>query len=169
MTDTAEIIAGNDATRGRISEAKAEATDALNLAYELGEVPAAHGWDGVAASMHTTRDTLEALLSQLDEADQAAATADNSLTEITSDFGKREVAERLASVLQQLDQVRGGIDTATSSADDARQACLQAGEPHELLQILQVVYDDLGEARQSVEKTKTTTESERQAAETWGD
>ncbi|MGH3658491.1 MAG: hypothetical protein ACRDUA_17690, partial [Micromonosporaceae bacterium] len=162
-------IAGTETTRSRISEARAEAGDALNLAYELGEVAAAHGWEGVASSMHTTREAMEALLAHLDDADQATVAASTSLSEITSDLGKREVAERLAGVLHHLDQVRGGIDTATSGADDARQACQQAGEPHELLQILQIIYDDLGEARQSIEKTKTTAESERQAAETWGD
>ncbi|MGH3730497.1 MAG: hypothetical protein ACRDTU_17345 [Micromonosporaceae bacterium] len=169
MTRTAEIITGADAARGRIAEARAEATDALNLAYELMEVAAAHGWDGVATSMNSAKETLEAVIAHADNADQAAGAAVTVLGEITSKLSSYEVAERLATVIQHFDQVRDGIDSATGSVNDTRHACQQAGEPYELLQILQVISDDLGEARHSVDKTTSVTESERQDAETWGD
>ncbi|MGH8877053.1 MAG: hypothetical protein ACRD0P_06915, partial [Stackebrandtia sp.] len=60
MTDTAAIITEGQATRGRISEARAEAADALNLAYELAEVATAHGCDGVGAASVSVDDARQA-------------------------------------------------------------------------------------------------------------
>jgi ATP/maltotriose-dependent transcriptional regulator MalT len=168
VTTTREVMTSADVARSRVGDAKAHATEALSRAYELMEEAAGHGWDGVAASMRQAHDALEVVVASLDDADEATDAVARALSEVTNRSSRSDVTERFAGVLQELDRVRGALDAAAGSVDDARQACHRAGEPRELLGMLHSVSEGLDAARHSAEDAREKADTERQESENWG-
>lgn len=168
MTTTRDVMTSADVARTRVGDAKSHAAEALSRAYELMEEAAGHGWDGVAASMREAHEALEAVVASLDDADEATDALSRDLSDISERASRSDVAERFAGVLQELDRVRGALETAAGSVDDAQQACHRAGEPRELLGMLHSISEGLDAARQSAHDAREKAETERQEAENWG-
>jgi len=104
----------------------------------------------------------------LDTAEQTTEAAITALSGITDQMSSGEVAQLLATAGGELDQARTALAAATDSADDAWQAAQRAGEPSELMDLLQGLRDSLDQTRRGLEDIKGKTDTERQEAHAWG-
>jgi ABC-type transporter Mla subunit MlaD len=168
MTKTVEIMTGVERVQSTVADATTQSAGALDRARELAEQAAAHGWDGVAASMQSAVDAMETVLASLGDADDATGEALAALAEVSDQLSRPEVAQRLAGVVDRLDQARAAADAAANAVDEARQAAEATGGPEQFMGSLQIVSDGLDEACRGLDAVKGTTEPERQEAANWG-
>jgi hypothetical protein len=168
VTNTAELITEVDAVQAAIADSKTQAGQALSCAEDLAGSAAAHGWEGVAASTREACDALEEVSASLDTAEQATEAAVNVLNGITDQMSSGEVAQVLATTGGELDQAGTALAAATDSVDEAWQAAQRAGEPSELMDLLQGLRDSLDQTRRGLEDIKGKIDTERQEAYAWG-
>lgn len=162
-----DITASADAARNAVDSAKSAAEAARNEAYELAQDAGSRGWEGVAATVQSAHDSLEAVITSLNAAGEHVDGAKGAAGEITNKMSHNEVADRLGPVLSQLDQARDATNSADSSTTDAHGYSQQA-EVDRLTDQVNAVTDAINSARLSVEDTKSKAETEQQEAASWG-
>jgi len=167
LTNHSEITEATQAAHKAIDGVKSDVDTAREQASELMEEAAAHGWEGVAATMQQAIEALEAVTASLSSADDSLEAVLRSLGEITSKLSSGEVAQRLGNTARELHEIRSGVDTAAGSLNDAVNAAAQA-EANALSAALQGVSDQFDGLRRILEDLKTKTDEEGQAAESWG-
>jgi hypothetical protein len=139
----------------------------MDEAYELVQEATAHGWEGLAHAVQAAHDNLEAAASNLDSAQGAADRALAGVVEIRSAVNADEVADRLAGVIGQADEVQDVLEVATASADEAHTWARQA-EASNLTGMTSGLVESLDTARQVVLEVREAVEKEHQEAVAWG-
>lgn len=126
MTVLDGIRSNADGAHASLEEARSVTLQALEEAGQLEQSAAAHGWGAVAEAMSGAQQTLEATLSAIDAAAQAAASGVTGLGQITDTMSSDEVAERLGAVGEELGGARSSAAQAAEALDDAEHAAHQA-------------------------------------------
>lgn len=168
MTRTVEIIGMTESTEADIADGRTTAAAAYEKARELAERAAAHGWDGVAATMQAAVDALQTVSAHLGSVEDATGEVVTGLREITDQTSADDVAAHLTTAGQSLDRVKTAVQAASDGIDDARTACQQAGAPGELLDMLQSLTDITGTVWQGAVSAADAVHAELQATGTWG-
>jgi archaellum component FlaC len=167
LTNHSEITEAVRAAHKAVEGVKGDVDAAREQASELMEEAAAHGWEGVAATMQQAVEALEAVATSLNAVEDSLGTALGSLGEITSKLSSGDVAQRLEGTAREFEEIRSGVEVAAGSLNDAVNAAAQA-EANSLSGMLQGVSDQFDGLRQILEDVKNKTGEEGQAAENWG-
>src|SRR3712207_2079706 len=81
-----------------LDAAKTLVMQASDEADDLEQSAAAHGWAGVAQAMSSAKETLESVVSVIDDALTATTEGITQLSEINQEMSSDEVAARLAGI-----------------------------------------------------------------------
>ncbi|MGH3739333.1 MAG: hypothetical protein ACRDT6_27595 [Micromonosporaceae bacterium] len=167
MSNVGEVSAAVGAVVNAISTAVTAAQGARAEGQNLTQSAAAHGWAGVAATVQAACTSLEATLSSLVSANDAATGAASGLGEISSGMSHKEVAEKLTAAIGRLDAVGAAVGGAMGNAGQAY-SCAQQSEADRLIAMIASVIAGLNGVKAAGEAAKTKAEAERQEAVSWG-
>jgi ABC-type transporter Mla subunit MlaD len=168
MTRTSEIVTQVASISSDLDSVKTRTSSAYDLAEDLTQQANAHGWEGLATTMQAAVDALEQAVGTLGTAGDAAEEAIGTVNAITEQMSKADVAEHLGAALDRLDAVRTAVAATSSSIDDARTACEQAGSPGELTEMIQAITDDIDDTQRALGGAADLTRAEQQEAASWG-
>jgi hypothetical protein len=147
---------------------KTQTSGAHDLADDLTRQAGAHGWERLANTMQAAVEALETAVGTLGTVGDAADEAIGTLRGITDQMSKPDIAEHFGAVLDRLDNVRVAVDATSSSIDDARAACEQAGSPGELSGMLQTISDGIDDVHHALGGANDMAKAEQQEAASWG-
>ena len=169
MSDrTAEISASVTAAGAGTGEAATRAEQRLESARNKYETAALHGWNGVAANMELTAESLEGVVEQLTSAAQAAKTSASVLDEIAEQMSSPEVAAHLVTASGELDTAHGAAEASISLIDEAISHCAAAGQ-ESLPASLNSLRDDVVQILERVRQCRDDVDAEQQEAENFAD
>ena len=126
-TRTEEIGTAVKTTGGGVGEAVTTAESLLELAQEMYESAAAHGWGAVASNMEQAREHLEGAVEQLRSTEHSCQTTTETVDEIDDKMSSPEVAEHLVTAIGEIDEALTTTHGAISLTDQAIQSCEAAG------------------------------------------
>jgi hypothetical protein len=148
-------------------EAKSLVMRASTEVGALEDSAAEHGWSGLAELMSDVQETLEKVLSAVDDALQGTADGVAALAEITSESSTADVASRLAVTSERFQSGRSAAAEAARALDEARTAAQQA-DAHIVQEALDSAEEHLIAGGEAVASAVTAAESEQTAATAWG-
>ena len=169
MSDrTAEISASVKAAGAAAGEAGTRAEQCLESARTKYETAAMHGWGGVAGNMELAAESLEGVVEQLTNAEQAAQISSTVLDEITEKMSSPEVAAHLVTASSELDTGHGAAEASINLIDEAIGHCEAAGQ-ESLPASLNGLREQVVEIVERVLQCRSDVDAEQQEAENFAD
>jgi hypothetical protein len=167
MSGVDDIRSNLEAARESFDEAETLAKRASELAGELEQSAAGHGWSGVEQAMSDCQAKLEEAAPGIGDALSAAAGGVASLAEITQEMSSDEVATRLAAIGERLGSARTAVGQARESVGEARTAADQANATT-VVELTDTAETSLTHGQGLLEAAVGATESEQSEAAAWG-
>ena len=164
MSELDDVKARAETARGAINAAAASVDTAREEAQEKAEKAAALGVEGVATTLYAAHGRLEAVAAGLGTAHGAAESAVGALAGITTELSTNDILERLGDTIDALGDVESALGSVAGDADEAHHLAGEA-EIESLINLTGTAVNDLADARQTVEQSKTAAEQYRQMVE----
>lgn len=167
-TRTEEISTAVRTTGGGVGEAVTTAQSLLEIARQMYEDAAAHGWGGVASNMEQAMEHLDGVVGQLQSTQQSCQTTTGTLDEIEDTMSSPEVAEHLLSAIGEIDEALTSAHGAISLTDEAVQSCEAAGATG-LAGSITTLREDIEPLPERLTQLHTDLDAERVDAERYGE
>jgi hypothetical protein len=167
MSRVDDIRSSLGAARESFDEAVTLVKRAAEMASDLEQSAAGHGWWGVEQAMSECQEKLQEASPAIGDALHAVVDAVASMAEITQEMSSDEIATRLAAVGERLGSARTATGQALESVGEARTAAGQA-DATTVVEMSDEAETALTTGQGLLEAATTAADTEQSEASAWG-
>jgi hypothetical protein len=164
LDEVSSLVRVADQALGDAETTVAEATD---LAGELEESAAGHGWGRIAAAMSQVQEDLVTVVEAIDDSRTAIGNGLRHVSVIAGETSSDEVARVFSDAAAELGSARAAAEVALRRLTDPRDRAQEA-DAARCDEILRIAEEDVARARELLRAAIERTASEQAVAADWG-